>query len=44
MKMTMTSALKTLLLEWYDLRKKDSMIPHDVIPGGYTNNDKVPWR
>jgi hypothetical protein len=30
-----------LLTEWYQLRKKDSMVDHGVIAGGYTNNDVV---
>mmetsp|Transcript_30342 Transcript_30342/g.68027 ORF Transcript_30342/g.68027 Transcript_30342/m.68027 type:complete len:465 (+) Transcript_30342:40-1434(+) len=41
LKMSMSSGLKELLLEWYKLRRRDAMTPHDVIPGGYTNNDKV---
>merc|ERR1712159_952767 len=29
------------LTDWYQERRNDSMKPHGVIPGGYTNNDKV---
>mmetsp|Transcript_43438 Transcript_43438/g.87823 ORF Transcript_43438/g.87823 Transcript_43438/m.87823 type:complete len:388 (-) Transcript_43438:150-1313(-) len=41
LKMGMTEKLKALLLEWYQLRKTDSLVDHGVIAGGYTNNDKV---
>lgn len=39
--MNMTERLRSLLLPFYDERKKDSMIPHGVIAGGYTNNHIV---
>ena len=40
-KMSFTEPLKDLLHRWYFQRRNDSMKEHDVIPGGYTNNDVV---
>ena len=40
-KMSFTRPLHDALTDWYRERRNDSMKPHGVIPGGYTNNDKV---
>mmetsp|Transcript_6645 Transcript_6645/g.27883 ORF Transcript_6645/g.27883 Transcript_6645/m.27883 type:complete len:464 (-) Transcript_6645:1231-2622(-) len=40
-KMSFTQNLKDILVDWYAQRRNDSLKPHGVIPGGYTNNDKV---
>lgn len=40
-KMSFTQPLHAALTDWYQERRNDSMKPHGVIPGGYTNNDKV---
>lgn len=39
-KMNFTEPLR-FLVDWYNSEQK-SIIRHDVVPGGYTNNDKVP--
>ena len=39
--MTMTDKLKEISMEWYQMRRNDSLIPHGVIAGGYTNNHVV---
>ena len=39
--MTMTDKLKEICMEWYQMRRNDSLIPHGVIAGGYTNNHVV---
>lgn len=42
MKMSMTQRLKDILLDWYQQKRLDGTLKiHEVIPGGYTNNDKV---
>jgi hypothetical protein len=40
-KMSFTQPMHDALTEWYAARRHDSMKPHGVIPGGYTNNDHV---
>eukprot|EP00633_Aureoumbra_lagunensis_P004753 CAMPEP_0197317340 /NCGR_PEP_ID=MMETSP0891-20130614/46584_1 /TAXON_ID=44058 ORGANISM="Aureoumbra lagunensis, Strain CCMP1510" /NCGR_SAMPLE_ID=MMETSP0891 /ASSEMBLY_ACC=CAM_ASM_000534 /LENGTH=422 /DNA_ID=CAMNT_0042807285 /DNA_START=197 /DNA_END=1465 /DNA_ORIENTATION=- len=40
-KMSFTQPMRDILIDWYFLRRNDSMHKHDVIPGGYTNNHKV---
>ena len=39
--MSFTQPMHDALTEWYAARRHDSMKPHGVIPGGYTNNDHV---
>ena len=39
--MTMTDKLKEITMEWYQMRRNDSLIPHGVIAGGYTNNHVI---
>lgn len=39
--MTMTQKLKDITMEWYQIRRNDSLVPHGVIGGGYTNNHVV---
>merc|ERR1739848_334685 len=41
LKMSFTQKLKDILMYWYRKRRLDAMEIHDVIPGGYTNSDKV---
>lgn len=41
LKMSFTSRLEKILVDWYQQRRNDSLKPHGAIPGGYTNNDVV---